>query len=103
VKAAKENGKLSWTKGNDALWWSTNGLWIIGSTTNFGGTSGGLYSPVSAQPYGNTNDWFYWNGNAWVNPTSEITVECTNLATQTIGKYMSSQRLKQKEGNGHFF
>ena len=83
VKSAKVNGKLSWTNGSHALWLASNGVWIVGFKTDIGERIGFLYSPVSGPPYGNTNDWFYWNGNAWVNPISEITVECTALATKT--------------------
>ena len=78
-KSTTVNGKPSWTKGPYALWWSSNGIWMVGYKDYIGGTAGWLYSSVSGQPYGNTNDWFYHNGIAWVNPIGEIDVEleCT--------------------------
>ena len=47
---------------------------MVGSKASIGGTYGWLYNPVSGQPYGNTNDWLYYNGAAWVNPIGEIDV-----------------------------
>ena len=78
-KSTTVNGKPSWTKGSRALWWGSNGFWMVGEKASIGGTYGWLYSPVSGQPYGNTNDWLYHNGAAWVNPIGEIDVElgCT--------------------------
>ena len=77
------NGKLTWiqTSTNNALWWSSKGLkkgyWIIGKREKIGSSVAWLYNPVSW--YGNDNDWFYYNGAAWVNPIGEINVdlECT--------------------------
>ena len=85
VKSAKVNGKLSWTKlfGGYALWLASNGVWNVGFKTDIGQRIGFLHSQVSDLPYGNTNDWSYWNDFAWVNPISEITVECTVLETKT--------------------
>ena len=89
VKSAKVNGKRSWTKDNHALWLASNGVWIVGSTRDIGKRIGYLHSRVGSDlPYGNTDDWFYWNGKslaaggAWVNPKSEITVACTISETQ---------------------
>ena len=84
-KSAKVNGKLSWTYGSHALWLASNGVWIVGYKTDIGKPIGILYNSVSGLPYGNTNDWHYWNGNLkkWVNPIDEIRVECTNLETKT--------------------
>ena len=48
---------------------------------------GFLYNPVSqtlsGPPYGNGNDWFYYNDSAWVNPIDEIIIECS---LTTLGK-----------------
>ena len=97
VKGAKENGKLSYTKGSNALWWSPNGNWLVGKTTSMGGTSGGLKARLG-QPYSSlSNQWEYWNGNVWVKPINEITVNCISL--ETVGKYISS-KIEKKMKNG---
>ena len=83
-KSAKVNGELSWTKDSHALWLASNGVWIVGFKTDIGKKIGFLYSPQYSLPYGNTNDWFYWNGNAWVNPQQQqITVGCVRFSTKT--------------------
>ena len=100
MKAAKENGKLSYTKGSNALWWHPNGRWYVGKTTSMGSSSGGLKARLG-QPYSSlSNQWEYYDGNDWVKPINEITVKCTNL--ETVGKYISS-KIGKKEGNGQFF
>ena len=93
-KSAKVNGKLSWTKGSHALWWSTNGIWIVGNKGSIGSTSGFLFdrfigSEVSGLPYALNNEFEYQNGNDWVKPINEIFVKCTSL--ETVGKYISSK------------
>ena len=76
VKNVTVNGKPSWTGPIDTtLWWSSNELWIIGSNTQIGSVFGYLYSPVSGLPQGNGNEFFYWDGAAWVKPINEITIE----------------------------
>ena len=84
-KSAPVNGKLTWThaSSDNALWYGSNGVWIIGSKTKIGGTIGWLYNPVSGLPYGNGNAFFYLDGTEWVKPTNEIEVElkCTTLPT----------------------
>ena len=82
VKSTTVNGKPSWTEGSRALWFGSNGLWMIGEKASIGSNSGWLYSPVSGQPYGNTNDWLYHNGAAWVNPIGEIELECTTESSK---------------------
>ena len=87
MKAAKENGKLSWTKGSHALWWAPNKLWLVGSKGSIGGNSGGLLASLGL-PYSSLiNQWEYYDGNGWVKPINEITVQCTSL--ETVGKYIS--------------
>ena len=79
VKAATVNGKLTWiqTSTSTAIWWSSNNYWIIGNEADIGSTLGWLFNPVqSGPPYGNGNDWSYYNGSAWVNPIGEIELEC---------------------------
>ena len=83
VKYITVNGKPSWTKGPYALWWSSIGDWMVGDKDHIGGPGGWLYSSVSGQPYGNTNDWFYYNGTAWVNPIGEIDVGCTTESSKS--------------------
>ena len=85
MKSAQVNGKLSWTYGRHAIWLASNGVWIVGYTTDIGKRIGILYKSVSDLPYGNNNDWHYWNGKikSWVNPIDEIRVECTYLETKT--------------------
>ena len=84
-KSATVNGKLTWThtSSDNALWFSSKGHWLIGPKTKIGGTNGWLYNPVSSLPYGNGNEFFYWDGAEWVKPTNEIEVEleCTILPT----------------------
>ena len=93
-KTAKENGKLTWTKGSHALWFSTNGLWIVGNTGSVGGSSGFIFARLGL-PYSSLiNQWEYYNGNDWVKPINEITVQCTSL--ETVGKYISS-KIEKKE------
>ena len=78
-KSATINGKLTWThtSSDKALWFSSNGNWIIGPKTEIGGTNGWLYNPGHGLPYGNGNEFFYWDGTKWVKPTNEIELECT--------------------------
>ena len=88
-KSAKENGKLTWTNDNHALWWSTNGVWIVGTKGSIGGTSGFLFdrflgSEASGLPYALNNEFEYHDGNDWVKPINEIFVDCTSL--EIIGK-----------------
>jgi hypothetical protein len=79
----EKSGKLTWThtSSDKALWFGTNGNWMIGPKTEIGGTTGTkwvmLYNPVSSLPYGNGNEFFYWDGAEWVKPINEIEVECT--------------------------
>ena len=56
---------------------------MIGQKADIGGTNGWLYNPVSSLPYGNGNEFFYWDGAEWVKPKNEIEVEleCTILPT----------------------
>ena len=79
-KSETINGKLTWTHtlSDYALWFSSN-VWIIGFKTKIGSTIGSLYNSVSGLPYGNGNEYFYWDGYKWVKPTNEIEVEleCT--------------------------
>ena len=82
-KSDKVNGKLSWTKGSHAVWLATNEVWMVGYKRDIGTRQSFLNGPGSGLPYGNTNDWSYWNGFDWVNPINEITVKCTNVATKT--------------------
>ena len=100
-KTAKENGKLTWTKGNHALWFSTNGLWIVGNKGSIGGSSGFIFdrwaddSEVAGLPYALENEFAYYNGSDWVKPINEIFVRCTSL--ETVGKFIVLyQRLTQK-------
>ena len=48
-----------------------------------GDTTSWLYNPVSNLPYGNGNEFLYWDGDDWVKPINEIEVElkCTFLPT----------------------
>ena len=86
-KSATVNGIPTWThtSSNKIIWFGSIGFWIIGpKTNNFeGGNIGWLYNPVSGLPYGNGNEFFYFNGDEWVKPTNEIEVEleCTILPT----------------------
>jgi hypothetical protein len=48
---------------------------MIGPKTEIGGTPGWLYNPMSGLPYGNGNEFFYFDGAEWVKPTNEIEVE----------------------------
>ena len=84
-KSAKENGKLTWTKGSYALWWSTKyGLWIVGYKTNIESDKGFL-TIKSGLPYSLNNAFEYLDGNnKWVKPINEIFVDCTSL--EIIGK-----------------
>ena len=66
VKSPKINGKLSWTKGSHALWLASNGVWMVGYKRDIGTRQSFLNGPGSGLPYGNTNDWSYWNGFDWV-------------------------------------
>ena len=66
VKSAKVNGKLSWTYGSHALWLASNGVWMVGYKRDIGTPQSFLSGPESGLPYGNTNDWSYWNGFDWV-------------------------------------
>ena len=79
------NGKLTWihTSSDNALWFSSKGYWLIGSKAKIGYAKGWLYNPVSSLPYGNGNEFLYWDGFKWVKPTNEIEVEleCTTLQT----------------------
>ena len=92
MKSDAVNGKLTWiqTSISKALWWSSNGYWIIGSMVNIGTSIGWLGNPMSGPPYGNGNDWLYYNYNtdAWVNPIDEINVEleCTSESGKLIHK-----------------
>ena len=54
---------------------------MIGPKT--GSATSWLYNPVSDLPYGNGNEFLYWNGDEWVKPINEIEVEleCTTLPT----------------------
>ena len=83
-KSTTVNGKPSWTKGSRAIWCNSNGSWMVGPKASIGENNGWLYNPVSRQPYGNTNDWFYYNynGAAWVNPIGEIELECTTESSK---------------------
>jgi len=81
-KSATVNGKPTWTQASNfthkyALWYSSNGngYWIIGYKSQIGGPKGWLYAPVSGQPYGNGNEFFYWDGARWVKPINEIVVK----------------------------
>ena len=65
-KSDKVNGKLSWTKSSHAIWLATNEFWIVGLRADIGHKQGFLNGPGSGLPYGNTNDWSYWNGFDWV-------------------------------------
>ena len=77
------NGKLTWThtSSDKALWFDSNGLWMI--SPKAGDSTSWLYNPVSSLPYGNGNEFLYWNGDEWVKPINEIKVEleCTFLPT----------------------
>ena len=76
MKSVDVNEKPSWTgPTNTVLWWGSNGVWIIGSNTEIGSDLGFLYNPVSGLPQGNGNEFFYWDGAAWVKPINEITIE----------------------------
>ena len=84
MKNVTVNGKPSWTGPNDlSLWWVqttwvSNGVWMIGPNNQIGIDGGWLwwlYSPVSGLPQGNGNEFFYWDGAAWVKPINEITIE----------------------------
>ena len=85
VKAAKENGKLSWTKGRHALWWSS-GKWRVGNIGSIGSTTSGLRAQLDLPYPSLRNQWTYFNGNKWVKPINEISVKCTRFAT--VGKYI---------------
>ena len=88
-KTAKENGKLTWTKGSHVLWFSTIGVWFVGNAGSIGGFEGFIFAPGDL-PYSSLiNQWRYYNGNDWVKPINEITVQCTSL--ETVGKYISSK------------
>ena len=79
MKAAAVNGTLTWiqTSTSTAIWWSSDNYWLIGNKANIGSSLGWLSNPVqSGSPYGNGNDWSYYNGSAWVNPIGEIELEC---------------------------
>ena len=82
-KSATVNGKLTWThtSSDKAIWFDSNGFWMIGPKT--GGTTSWLYNAVSDLPYGNGNEFLYWDGDEWVKPINEIKVEleCTFLPT----------------------
>ena len=96
-KTAKENGKLSWTSANHALWF--NGLWIVGNKGSIGGNSGFLFdrddgSEVSGLPYALENEFEYYDGSDWVKPINEIFVRCTSL--ETVGKFIVSSKIDAK-------
>ena len=81
-KSANVNGIPTWThtSSNKIIWLGSIGFWIIGpKTNNQDQDKGWLYNPVSGLPYGNGNEFFYFNGDEWVKPTNEIEVEleCT--------------------------
>ena len=103
-KSAKENGKLTWTKGSYAIWWSAeNRIWIVGVEDMIGGTKGYLRSGPSLSlglPYALNNVFEYQDGNNWVKPINEIFVDCTSL--EMIGKQKSS-KIEAKSGNGQKF
>ena len=85
MKAARENGKLSWIKGSHALWWSS-GKWRVGNKGSIGSTTIGLRTLLDL-PYSSLrNQWEYFDGNKWVKPINEISVRCTRF--ETVGKYM---------------
>ena len=90
MKSDAVNGKLTWiqTSSSTALWWSYYGYWVIGSTDDIGTSMGWLANPTFGPPYGNGNDWLYYNYNAdaWVNPIDEINVEleCTTESGKLI-------------------
>ena len=90
-KSAKVNGKLTWTKGSHALWWSTtkNGVWIVGLKEVIGGAKGALFGRSGpgqslGLPYALNNVFEYYDGNNLVKPINEIFVDCTSL--ELIGK-----------------
>ena len=39
--------------------------------------------PVSGPPYGNVDQWSYFNGRNWVKPVGEIFVKCAAFTTTT--------------------
>ena len=81
-KSAKENGKLTWTKGSHALWWSRKS-WMVGPKESIGGIKGFL-KDRSGLPYAFHNEFEYHYDNNWVKPINEIFVDCTSL--EIIGK-----------------
>ena len=85
-KSATINGKLTWThtSSDKALWFGSNGVWIIGRKTEIGGDMGWLFKPGSGLPFGNGNEFKYWDGAHWKKPIYEIEVEleCTTLPTE---------------------
>ena len=89
VEFGTSNGKPVWnhTKHNYSLWWGSNGGWHVGPKTEIGNSIGWLYNSTSGPPYGNGNDWFYYNGAEWVNPMGEIKVGKYILSDIYIPKY----------------
>ena len=58
---------------------ASNGYWIVGPDSSIGVPSGNMFNTVgSGPPYANGDDWYYFNGTAWINPVGEIEVECTS-------------------------
>ena len=80
VKSGTSNGEPVWSlcTSSNSLWLADNGIWIIGPNSLIGIAQGFFYNPVSGPPYGNGDDWLYWDGFAWIKPVGEIEVECTS-------------------------
>ena len=85
VKADKENGKLSWTTGRNALWWRTKGLWVVGPKESIGSDKYGLRARRDLPYPSLSNQWEYFDGKKWVKSKNEISVKCTSF--ETVGKY----------------
>ena len=74
------NGKPSWTSVSNAIWYSLNFGWLIGTQDNIGGDICRIYG---ADDYGGLDDtnnqWNYYDGSNWVSATSnEININCTS-------------------------
>ena len=81
VKSGTSNGEPVWGHCSEhiSLWKASNGYWIVGPDSSIGVSSGNMFNTVgSGPPYANGDDWYYFNGAAWINPVGEIEVECTS-------------------------
>ena len=74
------NGKPSYKKDDDAIWYDREDRWVIGSIKYLGSTTGDIKAKDDFEGLTDENNvWKYYDGNEWKPAgTNDITVECTS-------------------------